>query len=75
MVGQRQYLQFELELRHHGQQDGGVDGMQLKNEVVDMLRDLALSTAPHHQSIVEELGRDAYRRVYTCTCTCILYEL
>ena len=49
------YLQFELQLWQDGEQDRGVDGVQLKDEVVQMLSYLTLRALAHHKSIVEEL--------------------
>ena len=54
----RTNLEFKLELWHDGEQQGGVDAVQLKDKLIEMVPDLALRGGTHHQGIVEDLGRE-----------------
>lgn len=50
-------LKFELQLRHDREENGGVDGMQLQNEVIDMACYFTFCTLTNHKRGIEELQR------------------
>lgn len=50
-----QYLELELELRQHREQEVAVDVVELQDEVEHVLGQIADGRLPQHQHLVEEL--------------------